>query len=633
MLNPDDTVASRYRIVRLLSGRETKRKALYLAEDLQGAPYPCALLEIVDDFANPDQRRWAIAEFTREARALQGLSNDHIPAIYDFFHKGNRHYLVSEYVDGMSLEEKFEAALGPSDESTVVDIAFQILDALTYLHGQKPPIIHRNLKSSNIIVKPDGCVVLVNFAVARVFLPPEETFSDTGGYTPPFDEEVVPSTDLYALGVIIHQLLSRFDPRARSIGNEFPPSLSHLRPDLNPQLCDLIEHHVLRSLDGRVASATEFRRQLEDAQVPRGLIDNAQFTVYRPRAVGCGVWTSMLVFAHPSERPTDASDDQLDPIEEIRRQAEHILGDQISEYAQITQDSRRSIPRFYEISFVPEVRGFTFNPRQRTFMWTENVHREEFRMRASLALAGQTARGRLTVLLGGIVIAEVGLAIRVETNPRVRERQEPLESNSAKSYRKIFASYSHSDSAIVEQYERFARTFGDEYLRDVTRLRAGEAWSPAVQAMIRAADIFQLFWSTNSMRSRFVRQEWEFALALQRMNFIRPTYWEVPLPQSPDEGLPPEELKRLHFYQIEGLLQHSPTSVAFSPSGSATESAIGAAPTLVTASKQSSQEITSPSIDHWPKAASLMRETRLKVIVWVGIVALIATAILWLATR
>ena len=52
------------------------------------------------------------------------------------------------------------------------------------------------------------------------------------------------------------------------------------------------------------------------------------------------------------------------------------------------------------------------------------------------------------------------------------------------------------------------------------------------------------------MKSPFVRREWEHALKLGRANFIRPTYWEDPLPQSPDDGLPPDELRALHFHKI-----------------------------------------------------------------------------------
>ena len=68
--------------------------------------------------------------------------------------------------------------------------------------------------------------------------------------------------------------------------------------------------------------------------------------------------------------------------------------------------------------------------------------------------------------------------------------------------------------------------------------------------LIEEANVFQLFWSHNAMRSQFVRQEWEYALSLRRPEFIRPTYWETPFPEAPETGLPPEHLRRIHFHFI-----------------------------------------------------------------------------------
>ena len=67
----------------------------------------------------------------------------------------------------------------------------------------------------------------------------------------------------------------------------------------------------------------------------------------------------------------------------------------------------------------------------------------------------------------------------------------------ARPYHRIFASYSHRDVNIVEQFERFVASTGAKYLRDVVDLRAGESWSDGLEEMIREADVFQLFWSSN----------------------------------------------------------------------------------------------------------------------------------------
>ena len=289
---------------------------------------------------------------------------------------------------------------------------------------------------------------------------------------------------------------------------------------------------------------------VERAEPVPYLNENAQFTVYRPKVVQPLRWYPLLAFAHLSERPLDAPESEPDPIEEVKRQAYQILGEELSEFQDLTQDSMEPIPRGGEITFVPEIPNVVFNPSRRTFLWQESVHKEEFRLRASQELDGRVARGRMSVFWGSILVAEINFSIRVDSMGLTKSQGEPAESVSAPVYRKIFASYSHKDAAIVEEFERYASALGDEYLRDVIHLRTGEAWNHRLMQIINVANVFQLFWSWNSIKSRFVEQEWRYALSLSRTYFVRPVYWEEPLPELTEKNLPPEELRRLHFQKI-----------------------------------------------------------------------------------
>jgi serine/threonine protein kinase len=280
------------------------------------------------------------------------------------------------------------------------------------------------------------------------------------------------------------------------------------------------------------------------------LHENVQFTVYRPKTIRPQQWYPMLAFAHLSERPAGAPANEPDPVQEVKRQASQILDERLGEYREMTQDSTRPVPQESELTFVPEVRGIEFNPTSRSFVWEETVHREEFRLRTSAELNGQTAKGRMTVYLGSLILAEVPLSIRVDGNQESEPKAEPHEIDRARPYRKIFASYARKDSWIVAELKKYAQALGDEYVRKHARLRAGEEWSDRLQQLIEEADIFQLFWSSNSMHSPFVRREWECALSLGRTNFIRPCYWETPLPTCAEKNLPPEELRRVHFQRI-----------------------------------------------------------------------------------
>jgi hypothetical protein len=123
--------------------------------------------------------------------------------------------------------------------------------------------------------------------------------------------------------------------------------------------------------------------------------------------------------------------------------------------------------------------------------------------------------------------------------------EEPAEDEEASSvYRKIFASYSHKDSEIVEKIEAAYEAFGDEYMRDVKILRSGEEWNPALLKLIKQADVFQLFWSEAAKKSKYVEKEWREALKQKKKNFIRVVCLEEPTPQ------PPPELKNIHFTKL-----------------------------------------------------------------------------------
>jgi hypothetical protein len=144
-----------------------------------------------------------------------------------------------------------------------------------------------------------------------------------------------------------------------------------------------------------------------------------QFSVYRPKTIQPGLWYPLLAFAHLAARREDEPG-APDPIEEVHRQAAQFLQDDLAAYHQSTDDSAQPVPREGELRFVPAMDGIEFNPSERRFRWEEPVHREEFRLRASPLNVPRVARGRLTVFLGSVILAEVNLAIACRRNPSTR---------------------------------------------------------------------------------------------------------------------------------------------------------------------------------------------------------------------
>jgi hypothetical protein len=283
-------------------------------------------------------------------------------------------------------------------------------------------------------------------------------------------------------------------------------------------------------------------------------LEMVEFTVFRPRSVKPARWYRLLAFVHRAEPDPNAPPNELHPLEEVLRQAEEVLGSALSGYQETTTGETHAVPREGELTFVPNIEGVDFNPTRQTIRWLEGVHRVDFGMRAHAGTKGLVS-GSLSVYLGLLLLAEIRLSVSVS---RGTSDTTGTERTSARPYRKIFASYSRKDTLIVRQLEKLACAFGDTYLQDVKDVRSGENWSQRLMELIDEADIFQLFWSSHSMHSRFVKSEWEHALNLERDgSYIRPVYWQRPMPCAP--GLPPPALAKLHFQYIGAPEFPSPT--------------------------------------------------------------------------
>ncbi len=256
-MNTAELLGGRYRIVKPLGGGGMK--SVYLAEDLKLSSRLCAVAAMIDNFANPDEQQVAIAAFQREADMLAALRNDHIPQIYDKFSDQQSHYLVMEFVEGDTLENRVKAAGGRLGERETIDIAIQILDTLEYLHGLNPPVIYRDMKPGNVMVTPDGKVKLIDFGIARFFQTSTVTLMGTPGYAPreQYMGKVEERSDLYALAATLHQALSG---RA-AVPFDFP-ALIQLVPGTNPDLSGVLAKALADRVEDRIPSAREFKARL-----------------------------------------------------------------------------------------------------------------------------------------------------------------------------------------------------------------------------------------------------------------------------------------------------------------------------------------------------------------------------------
>jgi serine/threonine-protein kinase len=152
---------------------------IYLADDLRLEGRQCALKEVEQDVSlSAELVKQAREQFFREATVLARLDHPNLPKVSDFFSIAGRDYLVMDYVPGKDLRTLMNEARQKGTflpETDVLAWADQLADALSYMHGQLPPILHRDIKPSNLKIMPTGLLKLVDFGLVKILASEEVT--------------------------------------------------------------------------------------------------------------------------------------------------------------------------------------------------------------------------------------------------------------------------------------------------------------------------------------------------------------------------------------------------------------------------------------------------------------------------
>lgn len=271
-LAPRYLLKQRYRIIARLGNGGFG--AVYKAGDEQFGNRPVAVKEMNRGGLTPLEIAGAADAFKREALLLAKLKHPSLPGIYDHFTEAGRWYLVMDYIEGETLEARFDR-MGRMRVEEVLQIGMQLCEVLGYLHNCQPPVIFRDLKPANIIVSPHGRIYLIDFGLARLFDPAQSKNSSpfgSPGYAAPEQYESPQTTvraDIYSLGATLHQLLTGAYPPLRPfefVPIRFPP-MSPLA-GLGDLIMRMLEMNPDRRPENMLAVARELRRiatQLREA--------------------------------------------------------------------------------------------------------------------------------------------------------------------------------------------------------------------------------------------------------------------------------------------------------------------------------------------------------------------------------
>lgn len=153
-----------------------------------------------------------------EANMIKQLDHPSIVRIVDIIDNGNVIYIIEDYIEGETLSTILDNN-GAQPQELVIEWAMQLCDALEYLHTRKPPIVYRDMKPANVMLKPDGNIKIIDFGIAREYK--EQGLADTvclgtKGYAAPEQfggkGQTDARTDIYCLGVTLYHLLTGQNP-------------------------------------------------------------------------------------------------------------------------------------------------------------------------------------------------------------------------------------------------------------------------------------------------------------------------------------------------------------------------------------------------------------------------------------
>lgn len=228
-------------------------------------------------------KQWAIKEFRKdkddaskqvalkalldEANLMKKLDHPTLPRIVDIIETNHTVYIVMDYIEGESLNKVLDA-YGAQPQEAVIEWAKQLSGVLDYLHTQNPPVIYRDMKPANIMLKPDGTVRLIDFGIAREYKEGKEGDTEaigTRGYAAPEQfggrGQTDARTDIYSLGVTLYHLVTGKNP-AEPPYEIYP--IRHWDPSLSSGLEWLIQKCTQLNPGDRYQSCAEVTYVLEN---------------------------------------------------------------------------------------------------------------------------------------------------------------------------------------------------------------------------------------------------------------------------------------------------------------------------------------------------------------------------------
>jgi serine/threonine-protein kinase len=272
------TLKSRYRVESLL-GRGGMAE-VYKAWDTW-RNYHVAVKVMREDLAEDLE---FLRRFRREATALAKLAHENIVRFYAFEQDDLTAFIVMDYVEGTTLRAEIARADGPLPPERVLAITRQVCAALNYAHLEG--VIHRDVKPGNIMLRPDGRVLLSDFGISKAIDAATATAATVSVGTPAYmspeqcaGQSPDGRTDVYSLGVVVYEMLAGRRPFVGDLAPETitntterirweqmhasPPALRKLNPAVPREVEAAVMTALAKDREQRWPTVTAFGEELE----------------------------------------------------------------------------------------------------------------------------------------------------------------------------------------------------------------------------------------------------------------------------------------------------------------------------------------------------------------------------------
>lgn len=277
--------------------------------------------------ANLDAAPDEVARFEQEARAISALNHPNIAIIHDVGEWNGQRFLVLEYIAGGTLKSKLKRLKSEDKQFTVAEIfdyGIQMAEGLSHAH--RHGIVHRDVKSENVMLTEEGTVKLTDFGLAKlrgnVQITKAGSTLGTAAYMSPEQirgEDIDHRSDIFSLGIVLYELatahlpfLGEFEAAlSYSILNEQPASVASVRPDAPKELERIISRCLEKDRAKRYQNADEIVTDLKKAQLE--LTGGTKAIVKRfrlPYAIAAALVLALIVAVWlflPSSHPTGSN--------------------------------------------------------------------------------------------------------------------------------------------------------------------------------------------------------------------------------------------------------------------------------------------------------------------------------------